>query len=428
MFCKIPRTAIVSGIFILSFALFGSPSAHAQTEEELLQSISFYTESYEAACKRIEDYKKEQAKLEAKKQAALAKRKPDIDAAKARGDAASKRQEEWQAIVDNPSSSETERDIAFQAVGKWRDEANAETRYIDRIEIPIREEFNEEIFEYNGRIGDEERDKRKYAKELEDLRYKLKNPNGGSIIAAKPDKDPKKKPGAPADVSPPIGDDPAGGNPFGENIKSILKNFQPFIEVGGGFNFPTSDRAFVNFNQGLDGDPGGFGLGHIGIKSLPGRYNNKFQYGLGVVVQHQQVKDSQLVNLNAPGTLPLGGRSKATSIFGRVSAERPLFTNTSNGGLRLLKWEVSAGAGAAFQKFSATNGGATVLNGKATTPMVNFTGGLNFPVNQNVDVGVHGYATWFDSYNVSAGATSSRFDETWNVGIFATLRIRLPGY
>ncbi len=428
MFWRVPNRLMAGFMLVVSFVVFGGVSAQAQSEEELLSSIRFFTEQYEEACKRIDRFKKEQAELEAKMQAALDKEKPKIDAARAYRDAANQRVEEWQAVIDDPSSSDMQRYNARQAAAKWRNEASAETRYISRIEIRIRRQFNDDIYDYNRRIGDEERTKKEYAKELEDLRYRLKNPGGGPIIAAKPRNElPGEEPGSPADVSVPEGGG-ATASPAGQALQSIFNNFEPVFQIGGGINFPTGDRAFSDFNQGLDADPGGFAMGGIGLKSPLGRSANDFSYGLGVVVQHQQVDNRQLVNFNAPGTLPLGGESKATSIYGRFSVERPFFANASNGGLQLLKWEVSAGAGVAFQKFSATNGGATVLSGSATTPMLNFTGGFTYPVTENIDFGVTGYATWFDSYHVSTGTVSSRFAETWDLGVFGHLKFRLPRY
>lgn len=191
-----------------------------------------------------------------------------------------------------------------------------------------------------------------------------------------------------------------------------------FVNLGVGAGLWTNDLILTDFNQGIHGDLEFTGSAEIGAY-IPD-FIGGISIALSLVVQHQISHNDFLFNINAPGTLALGGRESNTDVFARLNLEGPLFA------LKNVNWFGGVGAGVSNRNFNATNGGVEVLSGDAITPMFNANAGLFFKVNEFVDVGVEGSANWRDSYSVSTNTNvPSDVEDTWNYAVMGKMRVNL---
>jgi hypothetical protein len=188
---------------------------------------------------------------------------------------------------------------------------------------------------------------------------------------------------------------------------------QTIFELTGGWNWPIDGRGLPDSSQSIEGDPSWFSRISAGVL-LPDR-TGPVDVGVNIVVQGQQWLPRNLVNAGG-GSLPLGGQMNAWSVFPEIFVEGPL--------TGAIDWQLALGAGLAFQNIDATNGGATVLSGGATTAMVNFSGGLLLPVAPNIDVGIGGFVTWFPGYTANASGTPIRLGDQWTGGVVGKVRVR----
>lgn len=195
-----------------------------------------------------------------------------------------------------------------------------------------------------------------------------------------------------------------------------------WIGVGAGFDLLAQDVIQLNgFNQFLKTGTAEYVALEFGVaKRLSGNLNL-----IGSFTIQRNAVDIESLGNNPPvvGSLPLGGDLEAWSFGPRVGLSYDI---VRDGKTRVIPWAM-AGVGVAFQDLKATSGGATVLNGNKATAMVTFAGGLKFPVNERVSVGVNGFVNWFDGFTVSAGpgvnaATASRTE----VGGYISLDIKNP--
>lgn len=195
-----------------------------------------------------------------------------------------------------------------------------------------------------------------------------------------------------------------------------------WVGVGAGYDLLAGDNIQLNgFNQFLRTGTAEYVAIEIGVEK---RLSNRFNL-IGTFTVQRNTVDVESLGNNPPavGSLPLGGNIRAISFAPRIGVSRDILRN---GEVFFTPW-VAIGAGVALQDLKATNSGATVLSGSKTTAMVTFAGGIKFPVNDRVSVGVNGFANWFDGFNVSAGpGVSAAMASRTEVGGYISLDIRNP--
>ncbi|MCR9137726.1 MAG: hypothetical protein NXI27_17140 [Alphaproteobacteria bacterium] len=195
-----------------------------------------------------------------------------------------------------------------------------------------------------------------------------------------------------------------------------------WIGVGAGFDLLARDVIQLNgFNQFLKTGTAEYAALEFGIeKRLSGHLNL-----IGSFTLQRNAVDIKSLGNNPPavGSLPLGGDIETWSLAPRIGLS---YDVVRNGKTRMVPWAM-VGAGVAFQDLNATNSGATVLSGNKTTAMVTFAGGIKFPVNERVSVGVNGFVNWFDGFNVSAGpGVNAAMASRTEVGGYISLDIKNP--
>lgn len=199
-------------------------------------------------------------------------------------------------------------------------------------------------------------------------------------------------------------------------------HFETWVGVGAGFDLLAQDTIQLNgFNQFLKTGTAEYVALEFGIKK---RLSNRYNLMGSFTIQRNAVDIESLGN-NPPavGSLPLGGDIETWSLAPRIGLSYDI---VRNGKTPVIPWAM-VGAGVAFQDLRATNGGATVLSGNKATAMVTFAGGLKFPVNERVSVGVNGFVNWFDGFTVSAGpGVNAAMASRTEVGGYISLDIKNP--
>lgn len=195
-----------------------------------------------------------------------------------------------------------------------------------------------------------------------------------------------------------------------------------WVGVGAGFDVLAQDVIQLNgFNQFLKTGTAEYVALEFGVaKRLSGNLNL-----IGSFTIQRNAVDIESLGNNPPvvGSLPLGGDLEAWSIGPRVGLSYDI---VGDGKTRAIPWAM-AGVGVAFQDLNATSGGATVLSGNKATAMVTFAGGIKFPVNERVSVGVNGFVNWFDGFTVSAGpGVNAAMASRTEVGGYISLDVKNP--
>lgn len=201
-----------------------------------------------------------------------------------------------------------------------------------------------------------------------------------------------------------------------------VQDLTPYVSLGAGLTALGQDNIQLNgFNQFLKTGTAEYVAIEIGVeKRLSKGYNL-----LGSFTFQRNNLDIESLGNNPPvvSSLPLGGNIQTWSFAPRIGLSHEI---VRNGKTRLVPWAM-LGAGVAVQDLSATNGGATVLSGSKTTVMVTFAGGIKFPVNDRVSVGVNGFINWFDGFNVTAGpGVNAAFASRTEVGGYISVDVKNP--
>jgi len=215
------------------------------------------------------------------------------------------------------------------------------------------------------------------------------------------------------------------------SINLGIRTEQPFFKsepistwvgVGAGFDLLAQDVIQLDgFNQFLKTGTAEYVALEFGLaKRLSGNLNL-----IGSFTIQRNAVDIKSLGNNPPvvGSLPLGGDLEAWSFAPRVGLS---YDVVGDGKIRMVPWAM-VGAGVAFQDLNATNGGATVLSGNKATAMVTVAGGVKFPVNDRVSIGVNGFVNWFDGFNVSAGpGVNAAMASRTEAGGYISLDIKNP--